>query len=169
VAVISVLLSFIGKKIGTIIQAIFGWSVTALFGRLPTKRQMAVTVALILSIAWPVFVVGLFLPGVSGWLLAILPLEEWLGAAVLRVVWAALAVFAPPLVGLLTHWAAPSTKTTAAASILYGYPLALGYSLSFLITVVTVPVVKAASILKGWTDTHVYVQPREGQYAAVLR
>lgn len=168
-AIFSVLLSFIGKKIGTIVQAIFGWSVTALFGRLPKKKQMAVTVALALSIAWPVFLLGLFLPGVSGWLLAILPLEKWLGATVLRIVWAALALFAPPLVGLLTHWAAPSTKTSAAKSLLWGYPLALGYFLSFLITVVTVPIVKVASLLKGWTDTHVYVQPREGQYSDVLR
>jgi uncharacterized membrane protein YqjE len=168
VAIFSVLLSFIGKKIGTIIQAIFGWSVTALFGRLPKKKQLAVTVALILSIAWPIFLLGLFLPGVSGWLLAILPLEKWLGATVLRIVWAALAMFAPPLVGLLTHWAAPSTKSSTAKSMLWGYPLALGYFASFLITVVTVPVVKIASILKGWTDTHVYVQPREGQYSDVL-
>jgi uncharacterized membrane protein YqjE len=169
VAIFSVLLSFIGKKIGTIVQAIFGWSVTALFGRLPKKKQMAVTVALILSIAWPIFLLGLFLPGVSGWLLAILPLEKWLGATVLRIVWAALALFAPPIVGLLTHWAAPSRKVGAAKSMLWGYPLALGYFLSFVITVVTVPVVKVASILKGWTDTHVYVQPREGQYNDVLR
>lgn len=168
-AIFSVLLSFIGKKIGTIIQAIFGWSVTALFGRLPKKKQLAVTVALILSIAWPVFVLGLFLPGVSGWLLAILPLEKWLGATVLRIVWAALAVFAPPIVGLLTHWAAPSKKVSTAKSVLWGYPLALGYFASFVITVVTVPIVKVASILKGWTDTHVYVQPREGQYDDVLR
>ena len=167
-AIFSVLLSFIGKKIGTIIQAIFGWSVTALFGRLPKKKQMAVTVALILSIAWPIFLLGLFLPGVSGWLLAILPLEKWLGATVLRIVWAALAFFAPPIVGLLTHWAAPSTKTTTAKALLWGYPLALGYFLSFLLTVVTVPIVKVASILKGWTDTHVYVQPRTGQYDDVV-
>lgn len=168
-AIFSVLLSFIGRKIGTIVQAIFGWSVTALFGRLPKKKQLAVTVALILSIAWPIFVLGLFLPGVSGWLLAILPLEKWLGATVLRIVWAVLAAFAPPIVGLLTHWAAPSKKVGTAKSALWGYPLALGYFLSFLITVVTVPVVKVASILRGWTDTHVYVQPREGRYDDVVR
>lgn len=169
VAIFSVLLSFIGKKIGTIIQAIFGWSITALFGRLPKKKQLAVTVALALSIAWPIFLLGLFLPGVSGWLLAILPLEKWLGPTALRIVWAALAMFAPPVVGLLTHWAAPSKKVGTAKSLLYGYPLALGYFASFIITVVTVPVVKVATILKGWTDTHVYVQPRDGQYSDVLR
>lgn len=168
VAILSALLSFVGKKIGTIIQAIFGWSVTALFGRLPKRKQLAVTVALVLSIAWPIFLLGLFLPGVAGWLLAILPLKQWLGPTALRIVWAALAMFAPPIVGLLTHFAAPAKKVSAPKALLLGYPLALGYFASFVITVVTVPVVKVASILKGWTDTHVYVQPREGKYDDVV-
>lgn len=169
VAFVSVLLSFIGKKIGTIVQAIFGWSVTALFGRLPPKKQLAVTVALILSIAWPLFVLGLVLPSVAGWILAVLPLEKWLGETTLRIVWAALAILAPPIAGLLTHFAAPAKKSTALSALLHGYPLALGYFVSFLVTVVTVPAVKVATILRGWTDTHVYLQPREGRYTSVVR
>jgi len=169
VAIVSVLLSFIGKKISTIVQAIFGWSVTALFGRLPKKKQLAVTFALVLSIAWPIFVVGLLLPGVAGWLLAFLPLRDWASETTLRVIWATLAVLAPPMVGLLTHWAAPATRTSAWKAALHGYPLALGYAVAFVVTVLTVPVVKVATILKGWTDVHVYVQPREGRYDDVVR
>lgn len=168
VAIVSALLSFIGKKIGTIIQAIFGWSVTALFGRLPNKKQLAVTIALVLSIAWPIFLLGLFLPGVAGWLLATLPLQQWLGPTALRIVWASLAMFAPPIVGILTHYAAPAKKVSGVEALLLGYPLALGYFASFLITVITVPIAKLASILKGWTETHVYVQPREGKYDDVV-
>lgn len=169
VAFVSLLLSFIGKKIGTLIQAIFGWSVTALFGRLPPRKQMAVTVALVLSIAWPVFVVGLFLPAVAGWALAILPLESWVGARALRIAWATLAVLAPPLVGLLVHWAAPSKKGSVLRTMVAGYPLAVGFFISFLVTAITVPIVKVASIVRGWSDTHVYVQARLGRYDGVVR
>ncbi len=168
-AILSFLISFLGKKIGSIVQAIFGWSVTALFGRLPKKKQMAVTVALVLSLAWPVFVVGLFFPAVAGWVLAILPLEKWLGPLALRIIWAALAVISPPIIGVLVQWAAPSKKTTFAKSLLHGYPLALGFFLAFVITVVTVPIVKIASILRGWNDEHVYVQARNGRYDDVVR
>ncbi len=168
-AIISLLLSFIGKKIGSIVQAIFGWSVTALFGRLPGKKQLAVSVALLLSIAWPVFVVGLFFPSVAGWVLAFVPIEKWASPLVLRIVWGGLAFLAPLLVGGLTHWAAPSTKGGFARSLINGYPLALGFFIAFLLTVVTVPVVKIASILRGWSDEHVYVQAREGSYDRVLR
>ena len=168
-AIISLLLSFIGKKIGSIIQAIFGWSVTALFGRLPGKKQVAVSIALLVSIAWHVFVLGLFFPAVAGWALAFLPVEKWLGPVVMRIVWGALAFLAPLLVGGLAHWAAPTTKGGVARSLANGYPLALGFFVAFLITVVTVPLVKLASILRGWDDQHVYLQPRVGRYDSVLR
>jgi uncharacterized membrane protein YqjE len=169
VAPLTFLLSFLGKKIGSIIQAIFGWSVTALFGRLPGKKQLAVSIALLFSIAWPIFVVGLFFPNVAAWVLAFLPLEAWLGPVTMRIIWGALAFVAPLIVGALTHWAAPRTKGGIGRSLINGYPLALGYFVAFLLTVVTVPIVKIASLLRGWSDQHVYVQPREGAYESVLR
>ena len=168
VALLSLLLSFIGKKIGSIIQAIFGWSVTALFGRLSSAKQLAVSIALVLSIAWPLFVVGLFLPLVAGWALAFLPIGDWVSPLVLRAIWGILAFLAPLVVGGLTHWAAPSTKGGVLRSLANGYPLALGYFVAFLITAITVPLVKLASILRGWSDEHVYVQARAGRYDAVL-
>lgn len=168
-AFLSLLLSFVAKKIGSIVQAIFGWSVTALFGRLPGNKHLAVSIALLLSIAWPVFVVGLFFPAVAGWVLAFLPLEAWIGPLALRIVWGALALTAPLLVGGLVHWAAPSTKGSLGRTLLNGYPLALGFFLAFVVTVIAVPLVKLATIVRGLADTHVYVQPREGRYDAVVR
>gem|GEM_PF-1148202 len=168
-AIISVLLSFIGKKIGSIVQAIFGWSVTALFGRLPPKKQLAVSIALLLSIAWPIFVVGLFFPSVAGWVLAFVPLEKWLGPVALRIIWGALAFVAPMLVGLLVQWAAPAKKGGIGRALLNGYPLALGLFCAFILTVVTVPIIKITSLVRGWTDTHVYLQPRVGSYDKVVR
>ena len=168
VALISLLLSFLVKKVGSIIQAIFGWSVTALFGRLPGKKQLAVSIALLVSIAWPMFVLGLFSPRVAGWVLAFVPFDKWASTQTLRIAWGALAFLAPLLVGGLVHWAAPSTKGGLARSLLNGYPLALGFFVAFLLTVVTVPLVKLASILRGWSDEHVYVQARAGRYDSVL-
>jgi hypothetical protein len=169
VAILSLVLSFIGRKVGDILLAVFGWSVTALFGRLGRREQLAVSAALALSIAWPIFVVGLLFPGVAGWALAFLPLQEWVGKDALRIAWAVLAIASPIAVGLAVHWAAPRTKGSVLRSAIGGYPLALGLFLSFLITAVTVPVLKIAAIVHGWTDTHVYVQPRVDRYTAVVR
>lgn len=167
-AILSVLFSFLGKKLGDIVQAVFGWSVTALFGKLESKKEIAVSVALLLAIAWPIFVVGLFLPHIAAFVLAFLPTQHWVGPNALRIVWGVMAFLTPLIVGGLTHWAAPSTKVSFAAALLHGYPLAVGYLVAFLVTVVTVPIVKLASIVRGWADEHVYVQPRVGQYNRVL-
>jgi hypothetical protein len=51
---------------------------------------------------------------------------------------------------------------------LVGYPLTLGFFLSFIVTAITVPLVKLSAISRGWTDTHVYVQPRPGRYRGVV-
>jgi hypothetical protein len=165
---LSVLISFIGRKIGSVLQAIFGWSVTALFGRLPMKRQAVVTVALVLSLAWPLIVIGVFVPKVANWALALLPLEQWFGERPLRIVWGVLALLAPPLVGLCVRYAAPHPKGTAIKSMLGGYPLTIGFFVSFLVTAITVPLVKLSAIARGWSDTHVYVQPRPGLYRGVV-
>lgn len=167
-AILSVLISFISRKLGSLVQAIFGWSVTALFGRLSGKKQVAVTAALVLSIAWPIFVVGLVFPGIAAWVLAFMPIHKWVGDVALRIVWGALALFAPLAVGALVHWAAPSKKGGVVRSLVNGYPIALGLFTAFLVTAITVPLVKAHSILKGWSEAHVFVQPRVGAYDKTL-
>lgn len=168
-AVVSLLLSLIAKKVGTILQMIFGWSVTALFGRLEPKREMAVTVALVLSLAWPIFVIGVFFPGVASWALAFAPVHDWVSDRVLRIVWIALAVTAPPLVGILTRFAAPTPRGGFVRALTGGYVLAIAFFASFVVTLVTAPIVKIATLLRGWTDTHVFVQPRAGRYDDAVR
>lgn len=168
-AILSALFTYLGRKIGSLVQAIFGWSITALFGRLPPAKQLAITVALALSVAWPVFVLGVIFPGVAGWVLAALPIGDWLSPTVLRLVWAGFALATPPIVGLLTRWAAPNARVSAARALVNGYPLALGYAGAFLVTAVTVPLVKLASAVRRFTDTHAFVQPRPGAYKDALR
>lgn len=169
-AFLSALLSLVSRKLGDLIQALFGWSVTALFGRQSAARQTALSVALALSVLWPLFVVGTIFPGAAAWALAFLPLERWLGPTALRVVWIALALTAPLLVGAITRWVAPGKQAQGSPlrTILGGFPLALGYAISFVVTMFTVPALKIATMARRWTEEHAYVQPREGGYDASL-
>lgn len=170
VAILSALLSLVMKKLGDVAQAVFGWSITALFGKLGSKKQVLLSVALILSLCWPLFVVGTVLPNTAAWVLAFLPLEKWVGKTTLRIVWVALAVLAPVVVGLLARAVAPRQKIRGSIlrSAVGGYPLALGFFCSFVITVITVPLVKIGSLVRGFSESHVYVQPKEGRYGAVV-
>jgi len=167
-AVISLIFSFLARKVNNIIQAIFGWSITALFGKLPRRSQILVTGALLCSLAWPVFVVGAFAPKVAGYLLAFVPLHKLIGEGVLRIIWLTLAVLTPVLVGILVHLAAPLKKGGITRSMVNGYPIALGFFCAFLIVVITVPAIKIAAIFRRWSDEHVYLQPHDGAYDEVL-
>ena len=94
-ALISAILSLLSRKLGDLLQALFGWSIRGLFGKLPSRKETALSVALILSVLWPLLVIGSFLPKAAAWMVAFIPLHEWLGKEVLRVMWIALAVIAP--------------------------------------------------------------------------
>ena len=169
-ALLSTLLTALTRKIGDILQALFGWSVAALFGRLNSRTRLFVTIALVLALCWPVFVVGVFLPATATFVLAFVPIDNETVRQVLRIVWIVLAVVAPMLVGLLVRAAVPlKQRRSVGASITNGYPLALGMALSFLITLVTVPAVKIVSLVRRWKEEHVFVQPKEGRYEDVLR
>lgn len=125
--------------------------------------------ALLLSILWPLFVLGVFVPGAAAWVVAFIPLHEWLGNLTLRIVWIVLAVIVPPLVGLMTRAVAGSRERKGFwRAIIGGYPLALGFFVAFVITVVTVPMVKIASAMRGFAEEHVYLQPKPEGYKKVV-
>ena len=169
-AIISAIFSLLSRKLGDLLQALFGWSITGLFGRLPSKKQTALSLALILSILWPLLVLGCFLPKVAAWAVAFVPLQQWLGKGLLRGLWITLAIVAPLLVGVIVSWVAPSRKQKGGVlrTILSGFPLTLGLFLSFLLTFFIVPVLKLVAMARRWEDEHVYLQVKEGAYAAVL-
>lgn len=169
-ALLSLVFTALARKMGDILQALFGWSVAALFGRLNSKTQTYVTIALVLSLAWPVFVVGVFSPAAASFVLAFVPIQHPVLSSVLRVLWIVLAIAAPLIVGVLVRQAVPlQSRKSLFVSMINGYPLAFGMALSFLITVVTVPAVKIVTIVKGWKEEHVFVQPKERRYDDVLR
>ena len=167
-AIISVLFSFLARKVNNIIQAIFGWSITALFGKLQRRAQVLVTIALVASLAWPVFVLGAFAPKLAAWVVAFVPMHKMVGANVLRILWLTLAVLTPVIVGILVHIAAPITKGGYARAAVNGYPIAVGFFAAFLVVAVTVPVIKVAAIVRRWSDEHVFIQPHDGQYDTVV-
>ena len=168
---VTALLSLLSRKMGSIIQAVFGWSVTGLFGRQSAPKQTALSIAMLLALAWPLLVVGVVAPKVAAWAIAFVPLHDWMGETALRVLWLVLALAAPLVVGAITRWVAPDRKLKGGPvrTLLGGYPITLGFALSFLITLVTVPLLKLGALRRGWKDEHVYVQVREGRYAALVQ
>lgn len=168
-AILTALLSALSRKLGSLIQAIMGWSVAALFGRLSPSKRLMISIAMILSVLWPIFVVGVFFPAAAAVVIAFVPVRDLLSQTVIRVIWIVLAVVAPLVVGLHVHAVAGERSRGVGRALLNGYPLALGFAISFVVTVITVPLIKIASAARGWEEAHLPVQPRPGAYEAVLR
>lgn len=168
--IFAALFSALSRKLGTLLQAVFGWSIVAMFGKLSSKKQTLITIALVLSLFWPVFVLGVFMPSAAAFFIAFIPSHDKIPPNALRAVWLGLAFFAPVIVGLLTRVASPPMKAKGFfASMLNGYPLTLGYAGSFLITLFVVPVVKLQTLKRRWDDEHVFVQTRKGRYLDALK
>jgi hypothetical protein len=169
-AILTALISYIARQLGTVLRAILGWSVSALFGRLSSARATVLSGLLVASLLWPVLLVGIFFPAVSAWAFALLPLQKWFGAEAVRRGTIVLVVCLPMVIGLVVRAIAPSAakKGSALRTMLGGYPLTIGFALACLVTAVLVPLVKVQSIARGWADWHVYVEPKRGRYAAAL-
>lgn len=168
-AILSALIAWLGKQASTLVQAVLGWSVTSLFGRLPSAKQTALAVVLLLSLLWPVVVVGVFVPAVSAWAFAFAPVHKWVGPGLVRWITLGIAIVLPLIVGGITRWVAPpQSKSTFVRMVISGYPLTLGYAVACIVTAVTVPLVKLASAARSWHDEHVFVQPRVGEYDHAL-
>jgi hypothetical protein len=165
-AILTALLGFVGKKAGDLFQAVLGWSVTALFGRLPSTRQTALSVVFVASLLWPILVIGVFVPGVTAWMFAFLPVHKWIGAGVVRIISVVLAALLPAAIGLAVDRIVPheARRGGTLRMLIGGYPLTLGFAIACLVTAVTVPIVKVLSAFKRWKDEHVYVQPMRGKY-----
>lgn len=169
-ALLSAIISLLSRKIGDLLQAIFGWSIIGLFGRLSSKKQTALSVALILALAWPFLIAGAIKPEIAAWGISLVPLHEFVSKDVLRIIWLVLAVLAPIGVAALTRWAAPpeQKKSGIKAILVSSVPLTIGFAVAFLITLVIVPVLKVISMARGWDDDHVYVLIEKGRYRDVL-
>jgi hypothetical protein len=169
-AILTALFTFLGKQLSTVLRAILGWSVSALFGRLSNTRATILSGLLVASLFWPVLLLGVFFPAVSAWVFALLPLQKWFGAGVVRTGSVVLALVLPMIIGLVVHSVAPAStkKRNLLVTVLGGYPLTIGFAAACLITAVLVPAAKVVSMIHGWDDAHVYVQAKKGRYAAVL-
>ena len=102
-ALLTALFGVLSRKLTDLLQLVFGWSTSALFGQLGRRQRLFLTLAMVLSLLWPIFVIGAFAPRVAAMVIAFIPVEGLGTSRALRVVWVALAVVSPVVVGLMTR------------------------------------------------------------------
>lgn len=159
-AILQALLAFVFRSLGRILNTAFGWATTLLFGKVPAKKQIYLSITTFGSVAWLVFALGIAFPRFSAFLLAFVTLPEWFNDNWIRLVMLAGAVLIPPITGVLSMVMVdpadrPKTLGGRVKRVLKGYPYTFGLAVTILMMVVFAPVMKVQQLLRRWRVQHV--------------
>jgi hypothetical protein len=169
-AIVQALLAFVGRSVGKILYAIFGWAVRALFGYSSGARRTLLTALVALAALWPLLLLGVAVPRVAAFLIAFVPVPDSVDEGWLRAGWIAASLLVPTLVGtaLATQAAEDAPPEAAWKRVLRGYPITLGISSAFWISFVSVPLQQIATRARGLEDSYIplVTSPRTYSQAA---
>ena len=169
VGILQALLGLLTKSAGKILNAIFGWSVRALFGRTSSGQETFLSGLVGAAVAWPLLVAGVVAPRVAALVLAFVPLPRWVPSWPVRVVWLGLALLVPLAMGIAVT--ARGSVTLAKQPVLKrlarGFPITLGLASAFLIMFVSVPVMRLAAVLGRRSSADVPLVTEADEYHRV--
>ena len=171
-AIIAPVFAFIGRQLGRILTTLLGWASTMLFGRVPQSRQLLLALMTFGSLAWVALLVGVVVPDVGTFLIAFVPVPDFVEEDWIRLAMLFGAIVLPLFIGaagiLIPDAADRPGGLDLVKQLLRGYPLAflLAFTLAFLAVVGTVR--KVRSIVRRWSDAHVPIVVRPGGYGDVV-
>jgi Putative Actinobacterial Holin-X, holin superfamily III len=156
-AILQALLTLIGRSAGKILNAVFGWAVRALFGFTTGAERALLTVLVAGAAIWPLLLVGIAAPRVAAFALAFVPIPESVPDGAIRAGWLALAGLVPVGLGIALAARQPpgSEVDSLPLRMARGFPLTIGIAVAFWMSVVSVPIVRIATALRGRADSHV--------------
>jgi hypothetical protein len=170
VAILAALVA-LGSRFATkILTTALGWASTLLFGRVPASRQILLLGVTFGSVIWMVLVAGVIVPQVGTFLLFLVPPQDIVPEAVVRLAMLIGALVLPALVGGLTLALSPEQERGPRAVL---EAVARGYPLTVLLAVLLVFLAglaiwrKAGALLRHWSDAHVPLVVKPGAYEQV--
>jgi hypothetical protein len=171
VAILAPLLAFIGRFVGKFLNMAFSWASVMLFGRVPASKQLLLSGISLGAIAWIAVLVGVLLPSVGTFLLAMVPLPDWVDEGWVRLAMLVLAVVLPLVIGFAGLFMLEPGDRPAGigqvGAVFRGYPYAAVLALVLLTMLVVAPLRKVRSIIKRWEDEHMPVLIQPGGYDEV--
>ena len=172
-AVIQAVVAGLARFAGKILNTLFGWATTTLFGKVPQEKQTLLSVMSLGSMVWSVLVVGVLSPKVAVFLLSFVTLPEWIQDSWLRTAMVVAAILLPAGIGFLSIHVTdledqPKGLKETAQRILQGYPFTVATSLALSMMIVFVPVLKVRTLAKRWTTEHLAMMVEAQDYMTVV-
>jgi uncharacterized membrane protein YqjE len=166
-AIVQALLALVSRSLGRISSAIFGWAVIALFGQTSGTEQAVLSALVGAAAAWPILVLGVVFPKIAVFLLAFVPLPEWIPKWIIRAVWITLALAVPFAIGLTLSLRQrrqpPGTagggvgpeRESRLARLVRGFPITVGIAAAFVVVFITVPALRVISFFRRRIDLQI--------------
>ena len=170
-AIVAAAFGLLSRFFGKIVTTTLGWASTLLFGRVPASRQVLLASMTFGSLAWVAAVVGIVVPDVGAFLIALVPGQDLVPEAIVRLAMLIVALVIPAVIGVVTLalTESPRSPRAIATAAARGYPLTalLAGLLVFLACLAVVR--KVRSVATGRTDAHVPMVVNPGAYLEVAR
>lgn len=149
-AILQALISYLGKSAGKALNAIFGWAVLALFGTVSPKEQTLLSIVVAAAAAWPILLLGVIVPKIALLVVAFVPLGKSVPGLWLRIVWIALAVLVPVVVGTVIARRGSTERMDEPGwkRLLRGFPVTLALACAFLLMLIIAPILRIATVLR---------------------
>jgi hypothetical protein len=172
VAILGSLFALVGRFAGRVLNSALGWATILLFGKVEGKKQTILLVIALAAIVWVVVLVGIAVPDVGTFLIALVPVPTFIDENIVRLVMLAAAVAIPLLVGIAAVFVTEASSRPGGPglvrAILRGYPFTLVLAVTIALLSVVALLRKVRSLGKRWEDTHVPVIVKPGGYDQVL-
>src|SRR5438067_2677810 len=163
-AILQALISLIARSAGKILNAAFGWAVLALFGRTSPKEQTLLSAVVAAAAAWPFLLAGVVFPKAMLFVVSFVPLSKSVPSLALRIVWIALALFVPLVVGSVIAARAPrdALPESRFKRLMRGFQVTLALAVAFVLMLVIAPSLKLVNLARGRMDVRLPALVQEG-------
>jgi hypothetical protein len=172
-AVIQALLSALSRRAGKIVNTLFGWATSLLYGKVPPERQIYLSIMSFASVLWIAVAVGLAFPRAGVFLVSFARVPPSIDDNLIRLIMLGFCLFIPLVTGFLSLFMKdpaerPKTAGGRLRLVLKGYPFTLGLSLSMLLMLLFAPLMKIADTRRRWSSEHIQMVVEPGDYKPLV-
>lgn len=136
-AIFGAVFAAVGRFAGRLLSSALGWATILLFGKVEGRKQSVLLVIALGSLVWVLVVIGIVLPDVGTFLLAFVPVPDWVDDDVVRLLMLGLAALIPLLIGFaavtVTETSRRQRGLGMVSGVLRGYPFTFVLALTIVI------------------------------------
>ena len=171
-AIVGSLFAALGRFAGKLLNAVLGWATLLLFGKVSGSKQTVLLLVALGSLLWVVTLLGILVPDIGTFMLAFVPVPDFVDETWVRLAMLVLAIVIPLVIGAAAIFLTEAERRPKGGSllvgILRGYPFTLVLALTIVVLAGVALARKLGSLSKRWDDAHVPVIIQPGGYERVL-